>query len=170
MSINWDSLNTFEDWAGALHELLAIATDSIKSGDLAERVKAQRNLNDFIIQSPNAIAGELDNIAKNAINDIFLTAVDEALASISSRTAQLAMHVKTVKAVTLEAENAAKSIRLERATQVIGTATKIIQDLNELKSTISDTEDDQKLAEKIDKAVKSIQELVPFVMAVRNTV
>lgn len=168
MSINWDSLSTFEDWAGVLHELLATATGSITSGDITERVEAQKKLNDFIIQSPNAIAGELDNIAKNAINDIFITAIDEALASISSRTADLAIHVKTVKAVTQEAENAAKSIKLESATKVIGAATKIIQDLNNLKNAISDSEDDQELAEKIDNAVKSIQDLVPSVMAVRQ--
>lgn len=169
MSINWDSLNTFEDWASALHELLTTATDSIKSGDVTERVEAQKQLNDFIIQSPNAVAGELDNIAKNAINDIFQTAVDEALASIPSRTADLAMHVKTVKAVTLAAVTAAKSIKLESATKVIGTATQIIRDLNDLKTAISESEDDQELAKKIDKAVKAIQDLVPSVMAVRHT-
>jgi hypothetical protein len=169
MSINWDSLNRFEDWASALHELLAAATDSIMSGDVAERVEAQKELNNFIIQSPNAVAGELDNIAKGAINDIFQTAVDEALASISSRTAALAMHVKTVRAVTLETEAAAKSIKLESATKAIGAATQIIRDLNSLKTVLSDSEDDQELAEKIDRAVKSIQDLVPSVMAVKNT-
>lgn len=169
MSIDWDSLNTFEDWANVLHELLTTATNSIKSGNVSERVEAQNLLNDFIIHSPNAVAGELDTIAKNSINDIFLTAVDEALASISSRSADLAIYVKTVKAVTSEAEVAAKSIKLERATKVIGTATQIIRDLNDLKITISESEEDQSLAEKIDKTVKSIQELVPSVMAVRHT-
>ncbi len=169
MSINWDSLSTFEDWAGTLHKLLATATDSIQSGDVTERVEAQKQLNDFIIQSPNAIAGELDNIAKNAINDIFKTALDEALAGISARTADLAMHVKTVKAVTSEAENRARSIRLESATRVIGTATQIIRDLNDLTTAISESEDEQELAGRIDNTLESIQALIPSVMAMRRT-
>ncbi|MGV1099793.1 hypothetical protein ACUUL3_10355 [Thiovibrio sp. JS02] len=167
MSINWDSLNTFADWAAALDRLLDKASESILSGEVATRVEAQKELNRFITRSPNAIAGELDEIAREAINDIFRTAMDEALAGIASRTAALARLSKTVKAVSEEANAGAKSIRLARATTVIESATRTIRDLHDLRAALSESEDDTILAGRIDKAVGSIQDLVPAVMAVR---
>lgn len=167
MSINWYSLITFDDWAAVLHQLLDKASESIQSGDVSKRVETQKELNSFIMQSPNAIAAELDEIAQKAINDIFQTAVDEALTGIASRTAELARHIKTVKAVTQETNATAKSIKLERATKVIESATQTIRDLNNLKVAISGSEDDRALAGKIDKVTKSIQDFVPAVMTVR---
>ena len=169
MSRDWDSLNTFSDWSKTLHELLAEATTAIQSGDVGKRVAVQEELNRFIMHSPNTVAGQLDEIAGNAINDIFRTAVDEALASIGSRTAELSKHIKTVNAVAAEAESAAKSMRLETATKVINCATEVIRNLNDLKAAVANTQDEAALASKIDNAVTAIQDLVPSVMAVKGT-
>ncbi|MCB1860051.1 MAG: hypothetical protein KDI63_17405 [Gammaproteobacteria bacterium] len=167
MNIDWDSLNTFEEWAAVLHQLLGSASESIQSGDIAKRVATQNALHNFIMHSPNLFSAELDEIARKTIADIFETALDEALNNIASRSAELAMHIKTVRAVTQQAESAVKSIRLERATKVIESATQVIRDLADLKLAISTSTGDQALHAKIDKTVKSIQDLVPSVMAVK---
>jgi len=119
MTREWDALNTFADWSGALHELLSQAAQVIQTGDIHQKVAVQDALNQFIMHSPNAIARQLDDIAGRAVHDIFITTVEAALANIASRTAELNMHVKTVNAVTAEAEADARSIRLEAAWRVI---------------------------------------------------
>lgn len=60
----------------------------------------------------------------------------------------------------------AKSIRLETATKVIDSATTVIRDLAELKRAVRGTPDEQALSLKINRAIKSIQDLVPVVMTV----
>jgi len=166
MSRDWDSLNTFADWSKVLHELLAQASQAVQSRDIDKKVAAQEELNQFIMHSPNTISGQLDDIASKAVHDIFIVTTEEAISKISGRTAELTKHTKTVIAVTAEAEKAAKSIKLETATKVINSATTVIRDLAELRNAVRDSTDEQALAAKIDKAVKSIQDLVPHVMAV----
>lgn len=167
MSIDFDSLDTFDDWSGALKKLLDQAAASIRSGDIAERVEAQRQLDDFTLESPNAIAAELDDIARKAIDDIFSATSDEALKSIASRSAELARHTKIIGGIAKQAQNAAKSIRLESAVKAIGTATQMIRDLHELKNVLSSAPDDLLVSAAIDKAVKAVQQVVPAVMAVK---
>lgn len=169
MSRNWDALITFEDWAKVLHELLGEARKAIHSGNIEKRVAVQEELSAFIMTSPNTLAAELDEIARKAITDIFKTTVDEALASLANRTAELATHIKVVNAVTLEAEQAARSIRLENATKVISSATAILRDLHELRQALTATKEDTLLAGKIDKTVKALQELIPLVMTIKST-
>lgn len=166
MSRDWDSLNTFADWSGTLHELLDQASQALRTGDINQKVDVQETLNQFIMNSPNTIARQLDDIAGKAIHDIFITTVEEALSGIAGRKAELTMHIKTINAVTAEAEDTARSIRLEAAGQVIDSATTVVRNLGKLKTALSGTADEQALAAKIDKAVKSIQDLVPLVMAV----
>jgi hypothetical protein len=168
MSIDWDSLNTFTDWSKTLHELLSQASQAIQSRDIDRKVGVQKELNQFIVHSPNDIARQLDDIASNAVTDIFNATFEDALSSIASRTSELTIHTKTVLAATKEAEKAAKSIRLETATKVIHSATEAVRDLASLRTAVSGTANEQALSTKIDRAVKSINDLVPLVMAVRG--
>ena len=95
-------------------------------------------------------------------------AIDEALSSLSSRTADLALHAKLVFDIASDAEASAASIRLDKARQVIDSATSAILSLSDLRQTLGEAADDQAVVGKIDKAVKVIQELVPLVMRVKG--
>lgn len=139
MRIDWDSVNTFDEWANTLAQLLEAAADGIQSGDVQKRVAIQKALSEFIKQSPNVIASELDEIARKAISDIFHNAVDEALGNIASRSAELSRHTQVIQAVTKNAEADVKTIRLEKATSAINSASAIIRDLRDLKTAIEKT-------------------------------
>lgn len=93
MSIDWDSLVTLEQWATVLRELLHAAAASVRSRNVVEQARARQDLVDFVLQSPNTIALELDELARAAIDDIMLPATDEAVAKISGRLAQLAVYL-----------------------------------------------------------------------------
>ena len=167
MKMDFDALNTFDDWAAALGQLLDAATASVRSGDIASRIDAQQQLNEFTLESPNAIAAELDDIARKAVDAIFSATAEEALKSIASRSAELTRHVKVIGGITEQAQKSAKSIRLENATKAIGGVTQTIRDLHELKTVMSASSEDKLLSDEIDKAIKAIQLLVPAVMAVK---
>lgn len=169
MSIDFDSLETFDDWSGALQQLLGQARTALQSGVVQDRVDVQDLLADFIGKSPNRIANGLDDIARKAMDDMLNTALSEALASISSRTADLALHAKVITEIAISAEAKAASIRLDMAKQVIDSASGAIVTLNGLRQTLGAAADDQAVVGKIDKAVKVIQELVPLVMRVKGT-
>lgn len=168
MNIDFDSLETFDDWAGALQQILDQARTAVQSGDVQRRVEVQDLLAEFIGKSPNRIAKGLDDIARKAMDDMLGQAIDEALSSLSSRTADLALHAKLVFDIASDAEASAASIRLDKARQVIDSATSAIVSLSDLRQTLGEAADDQAVVGKIDKAVKVIQELVPLVMRVKG--
>ena len=92
-SIDWNSLTTLEDWADVLRGLLVAGEASIRSGDPSERGAAQKRLIEFVLESPNTIAIELDELARGAIDAILLQAKDEALAHIAQQMRELAKHL-----------------------------------------------------------------------------
>jgi hypothetical protein len=166
-SIDWDSLTTFDDWSGALGRILVQARITLQSGDVPQRAAVQQQLADYIANSPNRIAAQLDVIARQSMDDLLNTAVSEALTSIASRSADLAMHAKTMGDIAASVDKQAGSIRLDRAREVVDATTGTIQSLTGLRQTLSDGADDKVVADKIDKAVKAIHDLVPLVMRVR---
>ena len=70
MNIDFDSLETFDDWAGALQQILDQARTAVQSGDVQRRVEVQDLLAEFIGKSPNRIAKGLDDIARKAMDDM----------------------------------------------------------------------------------------------------
>jgi hypothetical protein len=88
--IDWNSLTTLEDWASVLHKLLAAGEASIQGGDPAARGAAQKRLIEFVLESPNSIAVELDELARAAIDAILLPAKAEGLAQIAQQMRELA--------------------------------------------------------------------------------
>jgi hypothetical protein len=163
MNTDFDSLETFEDWSNLLEALLVRAKDALQSGNAQQKSDVQRDLGAFIDNSPNKIAGQLDDMARKTINDILDTAINQALGNIEARTSELALHVKTINAVTEAAERRAKSIRLESARGVIDSTGAAIRSLTDLRQALNDTSDDKLVADKIDEAVKAINDLVPAV-------
>lgn len=168
MRIDFDSLGTFDDWSGALQQILGHSRAALLSGNVQERVAIQDLLLEFIEKSPNRIAGELDDIARKAMDDMLGKAMDEALANIAGRTADLALHAKAISEMAAAAESKSASIRLDKARQVIDSTTSAIVSLNELRQTLGDAAEDQAVAGRIDKTVRAIQDLVPMVMKVKG--
>ena len=169
MSIDFDSLATFDDWSDALQQILRQARTALQSGNVSDRVAVQDLLAEFIAKSPNRIAAGLDDIARKAMDDMLNTALSEALTSLASRTADLALHAKAISDIASNAEAKAAAIRLDKARQVIDSATSAIVSLNGLRQTLGAAADDLAVVGKIDKAVKVIQELVPLVMRVKGS-
>lgn len=169
MNIDFDSLETLDDWSEALQQILGGARTALQSGNVQNRVAVQELLAEFIGKSPNRIASALDDIARKAMDDMLDKAVEEALVGLSSRTADLALHAKAVSEIASSAEVKAASIRLEKAKRVIDSATSAIVSLHDLRQTLGDAASDQTVVGKIDKAVKVIQELVPLVMHVKGS-
>lgn len=168
MTIQWDSLSSFDDWSEALKKLLSDAAAAIKGQDIGMRVNVQRQLNDFIDESPNALASELDEIARRAIEDIFRATLEEALAGIAARSAELSRHVKIIDAVTTSAVKDSKSIRLETASKAVSSATAVVRQLGELRDALKGSPDEAKISTQIDKATQALQVLVPVLMDIRR--
>ena len=168
MSIDWDSLESFSDWSDTLNQLLKQVEAALKSGDIAQRTAVQRLLSDFCSHSPDRLAAQLDVIARQTMDDMLNKAIDEALSSIASRSADLAMHAKVISAVAESAERRAASIRLDKAKQVIDSTTSTIVSLTSLRQALGEGVDDKVVVARIDKAVKAIQDLVPLVIRVKG--
>ena len=92
-STDWNSLTTVEDWARALHGLLVVGEASIRSGDPIERGAAQKRLIEFVLESPNSLAIELDELARGAIDAILLPGKEQALAQLAQQMRELAKHL-----------------------------------------------------------------------------
>jgi hypothetical protein len=99
MQIERDALNTFDEWSGALDRILGQATAALQAGDAAQRVQASELLLEFVRNSPDTTAAQLDVVAKAAMDDLAGKAVGEVLASLSARTAELAVATRIDKAV-----------------------------------------------------------------------
>lgn len=163
--MNWNNLNTYADWAGALQTLLNNAHDAVAGGDVDKKQAAQKNLKDFIDNCASPVkAKELDTIASEAIGDIFAATLDQAMAGIGSRTAELANMTKDVNAITDAANSDAASIRLDAARKVVDTTVQVVQALTTLKQQLDATQPDDK------KVADSITTLITAIQAVRNQV
>jgi hypothetical protein len=153
--MNW---NTFEDCSNLLQTLLSQAHDAVVDGDVQKKVAAQKSLREFIDHCVSPKADELDDIATQAINNIFEATLDKALAEIGSRTAELASLTKAVKTVTDAANSNADLIRLDQARKVIDTTVGAVDALKNLRQSLkSDQPDEQALADSITTLIISIQ-------------
>jgi hypothetical protein len=152
------NFNTFEDCSNLLQTLLNQAHDAVTDGDVQKKVAAQKSLKDFIDNCVSPKADELDDIATQAINNIFEATLDKALAEIGSRTAELASLTKSINAVTDAANRDAASIRLDRARKVIDTTLGAVDALKNLRQSLkSDQPDERQLADSITALINTIQ-------------
>ena len=157
--MNWNELNTYGDWAGVLDRLLTDAHDAVAADDRDQKRDAQRALKEFIDNCASPVkASELDEIATQAINNIFEATLDKAMAEIGSRTAELANLTKEIKVVTDTANKDAASIRLEKARQVVSSTVQAIEALKDLRQSLkSNQPDEKKLSDGIIVLIGSIQ-------------
>ena len=163
--MNWDTLNTYQDWADALDAILTKAHDAIAVNNVPNKLAAQRQLKAFIDNCSAPVkARELDDIATAAIHNIFEDTLEKAMAEIGSRTAELAALTKRINAVTDDANQDAAILRLEKARMVVDTTLQTVAALNTLKQTLKTEQPDEK------QLADSIATLVGTIQTVRNQV
>jgi hypothetical protein len=158
MSTDWTQLKTFDDWSGKLRELLdrgSRAADPAARGDVADE------LLEYADEAPLGLGGigDLKRRAREAIKDLALADLQAGMASLRSRSQDLASQLQLIKEVTAEANKDAKSIKLENLDRLAKSATDAITSLMEAKASISNGADLPALASKIDKGITSLETL-----------
>ena len=99
MSINWEGLHTYEDWANTLKNLLDNTRKALEKNDSAARGAAKRELITFIDESPNWLIRNLDDVAHEAIKDLGKADINEAISGIENRTVELIRLTKSVQSI-----------------------------------------------------------------------
>jgi len=157
--MNWNVLKTYKEWSGKLSELLAQAHDAIAAKDVDKKLEAQRALNEFIDNCASPVKGkELDDIASRAIGNLFEATLDQCMAEMGKRTAELTALTKDIAAVTDAANASAANIRLDSARKVIDTTVQAVEALKSLKQQLDSAQPDEKqLADTISTLITSIQ-------------
>jgi hypothetical protein len=126
-----------DGWARALAELLEQARAAAEGGALDARVKAQKDLEEFRGASPNATAGKLDDLAREAMRDLFLRGAGESATSIASRSAELKLYVKDVQGAAAGARADAAAIRMTSVKDAIDAVTRTAQSVQDLRAAIT---------------------------------
>lgn len=159
-------------WRAKLTDLLARARDIAQTGSLDERLALADELQDFIIDNPSAVPeqpetaefDEMDKIARKAHDGLLLDAINDRLATIMGQTAELAGLTKKIQGQTTANAQAAKSILLEKARQVVAATNDAVTAIKALKiqvesQTIAGGGDLGALGDALNKALQSLQEL-----------
>jgi hypothetical protein len=156
----WDNISGLQQWSDKLGELLDTATEAARNPDLEARFTVSRRLREFIDNSwPNdqAIAA-LDKIAAQTAKDLMLDSIDERLGEIVGRTAEWQLIAKQFRDQAAAAGAQSAAIRLEKAHRVAQSLTESVHLLQDLRSTLSDTENPE-FAKNVAKAVDTLQKL-----------
>lgn len=152
-NINFDTLITIDDWAGALQQLLDDATAATNANDQQAKLEAQDALRTFSKLSPPQ-AEFLDTIAHKAVNDLFISVADSALAAIASRNTELQQATKLIKDVSIQANKDAKSIQFEKVISALDKAKSAADALKTLETGLQ--KPDQNLLDKIKALLDAI--------------
>ena len=160
MPSEFDKIKDLEGWQAKLKELLAAAEKASTKNDDDVRITVAGRLNDFVLaSSPNTeeiIA--LDQLATKAASELSLAAVGDAVDRIAARTARLRAITKQLDAVTAKAEQAAASLRLEKAHRVIDAFTEAVRAVDDLDKVLEDGTDDH-LRKRLEKLTTSLVDL-----------
>jgi len=152
--------NTFDDYAADLEKLVGNAREAILAGNDARMKAAHAALAGFIGDSDDRIPGviELDDIASDAMRDVTLGRLDQALVkNLSERSADIARLTKTISTQSAVNDTAASALRFERAKALLGAATTAVDELKKFADTIdTSTADGKKLAKTLSDAVDAV--------------
>jgi len=164
----WD-ITTEEGWSDKLGKLLEEA-DTV--GDaVADRKALSRRFVQFILRSrPNTEAIKaLDVIANEARRSVLISAIDDRVAAISDRTAELVLLTKGIEETTANAEKAAQSIRLENAQGAVDGLAQSVKSIKALAASMKDADDEQ-VRTSLENALKTLINLKKKVQAVADAV
>jgi hypothetical protein len=160
MATEFDKIKDDAGWKAKLKELLAAAEKASARNEDDERLSVATRLNRFVLESsPNTdeiLA--LDELATTAARELSAAVVAGAVDRISGRTAALRSIAKQLEAVSLKAEQAAASIRLEKAHRVIDAFTEAVRAVDDLDAVLQEGSDEQ-LRKRLVKLADSIRDL-----------
>jgi hypothetical protein len=155
----------FDEYAADLEQLVEKAREAALATDDARMKAAHRDLAGFIADSDDRIAGviELDDIASNAMRDVTLARLDQALIkNLSERSADIARLVKTFSNQAASRNSAAAAIRLERAKALIDASTTAVDELKKFAEIVDPSAADGK------RLVKALNDAIAAVQAVQK--
>lgn len=147
------ALITVEDWAEELQTILSEVDDAVQSGELEQRSKAQELLLDYIKASPSA-AESLDKIASQASLDLLQAQVDDVVAAIAARNAELKAATKLIQQSAAEAKSSKKALQFEKVVDTLKTAREGIDAFKRVSGAVA--EGDAQLTEKLTEIAKAI--------------
>lgn len=156
-TFEWNQLETFEEWANALRNILDAAEVVIEGDDSNKKNKKlelQKLLFEFVKRSPSRCA-DLDDIARKAADDIFRGIVSESIKAIADRSIELKEVTDLVKSVTEDAKKDQKAILFENVIEGIDRITGTAKRLKSLKGSLSASEND--LLAKIEDVTEAVE-------------
>jgi len=176
MASEFDNIQDLTGWRNKLDELLAVARTVASNDDIDARLDVSDRLTKFIIKNPPSTPGDptsseydlMDRVARDASNALLLTTIQERVASIVSRTTELAALRKKIDSRTAANREEAASIRLEKARRVVDATTQAVAAITDLKKELEDavvdagagvasSSDFTELARKLDALISRIQ-------------
>jgi hypothetical protein len=160
MATEFDKIKDLAGWRAKLKELLAAAEKASGKNDDDARLSVASRLNQFVLESsPNTdeiVA--LDQLATAAARELSLDVVGGAVERIAARTARLRAIAKQLDALTAKVEQAAASIRLEKAHRAIDAFTEAVRAVDDLDKVLEDGSDDD-LRKRLAKLAASLVDL-----------
>lgn len=157
MAGEFDKIKDLDGWKAKLKELLAAAEKASARNDDDERLAVAGRLNRFVLESsPNTdeiLA--LDELATTAARELSVDVVAGAVDRIAGRTAALRSITKQLDAIAARAEQAAASLRLEKAHRVIDAFTEAVRAVDGLNTVLEEGSDEQ-LRKRLTKLAASI--------------
>jgi hypothetical protein len=147
MATEFDNLRGLAAWRAKLDELLAAAGATAQKDDLEARLTIADRLTQFTINSPPALASdpasaeydEMDRIARKCRDALEDDAIEQRVAAITNRTAELAALRKKFESQTTANQQSAASIRLERVRRVLESTTAAVTAMGDLKKELDQT-------------------------------
>jgi hypothetical protein len=144
MASEFDKIKNLAGWRAKLDELLQAARAAAQDDDLDARLEVADRLTEFIVNNPPALTDDLataeyadmDRVAKDAHDALLLVTIQERVAGIMSKTAELAALRKQIEGRAAANREAAASIRLEKARRVVAATTDAVTAMLDLKREI----------------------------------
>lgn len=142
--------HTIKEWTDLLSKFIEETKKAIEEDDFDKRKSARDHLISFIKQSPQKVE-YLDDIARQALNDLSEFEVEKALADIAKTAEDLKKAANMIDHITDEANKSASKIKIETILEKIQQVKNAMELLEELEEDLTD--EDKELIEKI-KALK----------------
>jgi hypothetical protein len=158
----WTSLSTFDDWKEKLREILDEGRKASEENDNEDRLAICQQLLTFIDKSPASLDGTdgLDDVAieAQAHQKLSEEVVDDALAQIHARTAEIVVLTKSIDRVASKAESAAADLRLELAHSAIDALTGAVRAAESLIKEVRKNGADADFAKSLSDLIKALEQ------------
>lgn len=160
----WDSIADVAGWRDKLAQLLEEAKRAAQSQDREARLGVADRLNEFIVNSrpQTPEIQRMDDLAAGCAVALMQKTIDEQLAALTARSAELAKLTKEMNSQTQTAEASAESIRLTRMRAVVSTLTRSVEALNEFRAALG--------GDDADALGASIEDLLGRIQDLRNAI